>query len=256
MDSHDRKLLKVLKFLVKFNLIAIPLYVIIILEWRFVELQQMTANLVYGLLNYVGANPAINGYLISIPVKNGTWGALINWDCTGWKSMLAFFALVMATDLPMRRKAYGLLLIPLIYVINLFRIFFMFFYVRTFDLAHYNLVHTVVWSWGLILVILVLWVFWLRHDFTKFSLPKGKIRKHHMPRRKPKLEQRHIHRYVLDQKTKPKIRRSDASAHSKPMHSVAHSRPKLTVPRLTSKKRKKPSSNKKITRPVMRNRTR
>ena len=167
MNRSDKRLFNVFKFLVKFNLFAIPLYIILVLGWHFAELQQLTANITYGILNWAGASPSIDGYLISIPIKNGTWAALINWDCTGWKSILAFFALVMATDLPMRRKMYGLLLVPLIYVINIFRIFFMFFYVRTFDLAHYEIVHAIVWSWGLILVILVLWIFWLKHDFVK-----------------------------------------------------------------------------------------
>ena len=173
LDATDRKLLKVLKFFVKFNLIAIPLYIVILLDLRLVELQQLTAWMTYGILDYAGADPIINGYLISIPINHGTWAAIINWDCTGWKSMLAFFALVMATDLPLKRKMYGLVLIPVIYVINIARIFFMFFYVRTFDLANYQFVHTIVWSWGLILIILVLWVYWLRHDFTKFG-GKGK----------------------------------------------------------------------------------
>lgn len=173
LDATDKKLLKVLKFLVKFNLIAIPLYIVILLDWRLVELQQLTASMSYSILQWAGANPTINGYLLSIPINHGTWAAIINWDCTGWKSMLAFFALVMATELPMKRKLYGLVLIPVIYIVNIVRIFFMFFYVRTFDLANYQLVHAVVWSWGLILIIFVLWLFWLRHDFTKFFNDKG-----------------------------------------------------------------------------------
>ncbi len=160
--KKNQELLELVKFLVKFNLFAIPLYIILFTGWTFVQLQQLTVDLSYQILVITGAEPAVSDFLISIPIKNGNWAAFINWDCTGWKSMIAFFALIMSTPFTMRKKMYGLLLIPLIYVINLVRIFFMFLYVRTFDLANYQLVHSVVWSWGLILAILLLWVLWLR----------------------------------------------------------------------------------------------
>ncbi len=160
--KKNRELLELVKFLVKFNLFAIPLYIILFTGWTFVQLQQLTLDITYQILLLTGAEPVLNDFLISIPIKNGNWAAVINWDCTGWKSMLAFFALVMSTPFTMKKRALGLLLIPLIYAINLVRIFFMFLYVRTFDLAHYELVHSVVWSWGLILTILLLWLVWMR----------------------------------------------------------------------------------------------
>ncbi len=158
----DRKLVEVLKFLVKFNTFAIPLYIILLSGWTLVQLQQLTVDLTYRILMVTGAEPTVSNFLISIPIKNGNWAAFISWDCTGWKSMLAFFALVMSTPYSYRKKAIGLIAIPLIYVVNLLRIFFMFLYVRTFDLAYYETVHSIVWSWGLILIVLLLWFLWLR----------------------------------------------------------------------------------------------
>ena len=173
--SND-KLLRILKFIVKFNVFAIPLYIILFTRFEWVWLEKAVTDITVYFLNGLGFNPTVHDLLISIPIRGGSWAAVINWDCTGWKSMLAFFALVMATDYPARRKAMGLLLIPVIFAINLLRIVFMFFYVRAFDLAYYQAVHTIIWSWGLIITIAALWLLWLRYDLTKIFWKSGRKR--------------------------------------------------------------------------------
>jgi len=171
-SNPETKFIRVLKFFVKFNLFAIPLYVILYEGWTLPELQKAIADFTMYALTSLGLNPTLDGLIISIPVRNGDWAAVINWDCTGWKSMLAFFALVMATDYPNKRKMLGLLLLPVIFAVNLARIIFMFLWVHWFDLANYQLVHSVVWSWGLILTILALWLVWMKRDFTKPFMKK------------------------------------------------------------------------------------
>ncbi|HLD39116.1 MAG TPA: exosortase/archaeosortase family protein [archaeon] len=168
ISQRNEKLLHLLEFFVKFNLFAIPLYIILLSRFEWAWLEQFVVDIVTPMLQFLGLNPTTNGLMISIPIRDGSWAAVINWDCTGWKSMLAFFALVMATNFSLRRKLAGMVLIPVIFIVNLLRIVFMFFYVRTFDLANYQTVHAVVWSWGLIATIIVLWLLWLRFDFTKF----------------------------------------------------------------------------------------
>ncbi len=173
LPEKDRRLFRILKFVVKFNVFAIPLYIILVMGWTLPALQKLVADFVFSSLTATGYNPAIDGLLISIPINNGNWAAVISWDCVGWKSMLALFALVMATDFGAKRKLLGLVLVPIVFVINLLRILFMFFWVKTFDLAYYQTVHAVVWGWGLILTILVLWFVWMKYDFGKV-LGKGK----------------------------------------------------------------------------------
>jgi len=163
MKKGYEKQIQLLNFLIRLNIFAIPLYIILIFDLSLPGLQKMIADFTYYLLALAGMNPTINDLFISIPIKDGTWGAFINWDCTGWKSMLAFFALVMSVDRESRTKINGIsLFIPIIFIINLFRIFFMFFYVKAFDLAYFEIVHAAVWSWGLIIVVLVFWVVWMK----------------------------------------------------------------------------------------------
>src|SRR3989338_7457068 len=159
--GHEKQI-QLLNFLIRLNIFAIPLYVILIFDLSLPGLQKLIADFTYYLLALAEMNPTINDLFISIPIKDGTWGAFINWDCTGWKSMLAFFALVAAVDRKSNVKLKGLaIFIPLIFIINIIRIFFMFFYVRTFDLAYFEIVHAAVCSWGLIIVVLVFWVIWM-----------------------------------------------------------------------------------------------
>ncbi len=161
--KRNRNQARTLNFLIRLNIFAIPLYIILFLNLQVVELQEIVANITMYFLRAAGFNPSISDLLISIPIRNGFWGAVITWDCTAWKSMLAFFALVMATDHKSRSKWKGLVIfIPLIFIVNLVRIFFMFFYVRTFDLQYYDVVHGIVWSWGLIITILAFWVVWMK----------------------------------------------------------------------------------------------
>ncbi len=165
LRHSGRKEHRILRFLIKFNLFAIPLYAILILNFEWAWLQTFTADISYGLLHAIGIAAQRTGDFIIIPVANGQWGAFINWDCTGWKSFLALFALVMATDFPLRKKAKGLaVLLPAIFAINIARIVFMFYFVASFDLAYFEIVHAVIWSWGLIFAILAAWTLWMRHS--------------------------------------------------------------------------------------------
>ena len=131
---------RILNFLIRINVFAIPLYIVLFLGLYITQLQTIVANIEFYLLSSSGFSPSINGLFITIPIKGGSWGAFINWDCTAWKSMFAFFALVMATDYKLGSKLKGLaIFLPLIFIVNIARIFFMFYYVRTFDLAYYRL---------------------------------------------------------------------------------------------------------------------
>ncbi|MCX6815809.1 MAG: exosortase/archaeosortase family protein [Candidatus Aenigmarchaeota archaeon] len=157
----QEKQIKALNFLIRLLVWAIPLYIILIFDLSLPQLQYAVANIVTYLLNLAGMHPVLNDLFISIPIKDGSWGAFINWDCTAWKSMLAFLALVMAVD--KGKKVKGLILfIPLIFIVNILRIFFMFYFVKTYDLAYFEIVHTLIWSWGLIFTVLIFWIIWLK----------------------------------------------------------------------------------------------
>lgn len=165
------------RFILKLNLFAAPLYLLLLTGWQFPLLIDATYSIVFSLLAAIGLNPAAYGSVISVPVQNGSWGALINWDCTGWKSALALFALIFATDQPMKRKATGfLLLVPVLLALNIARIVFIFWYVSAFGIADFAVVHTLVWSWGLAAAVAILWLAWLKPG--NLIYPSGQVIKH------------------------------------------------------------------------------
>lgn len=156
-------LVRAARFLARLNLFSIPLYAIILTGWQQDSLTEFTADATQFLLSVMGVSFERAGLVFSVPVANGNWGAVINWDCVGWKSLLLVFALVMATDYPIRRKLSGLaMLLPLVYAANLFRIAFLIWFVASYDTTYFALVHGIFWSWGLMMFILLCWAVWMK----------------------------------------------------------------------------------------------
>lgn len=166
----NKKLLKILLFLVKFNLFAIPLYLVILSGFQFEQLMEATAGIVYSMLKLTGIEASIENIAITVPTKEGIFVASIDWDCTGWKSMFALFALIFATDFPIRRKLAGMVLLPVVYFINLIRIWFMFYFVSAFGTDYYSIIHAFIWSWGLLAAVMILWIIWMKKDISNLKI--------------------------------------------------------------------------------------
>ena len=150
-----------LMFLIRFNIFALPLYAILLSGAKFEPLMQLTTQLAFAVLRLTGIQAQLSGSIISVPVNDGTFGAYVSWDSTGWKSMLALAALIFATSFSLRKKLFGMLLLPVVYLVNILRIWFMFF-VATVNAAYFDIAHLTIWSWGLILTILALWIVWMK----------------------------------------------------------------------------------------------
>lgn len=158
----NKRLYKLLVFFIRLNIFAIPLYLILYSGYQSELLMEITTKLAYAAVSG-SMDASLQGSIITIPVENGFWGARVSWDSTGWKSALAMLALVFATDFPLRKKIYGLLLLPLVYAANILRIWLMFFAVKSYGIGYFALFHTIIWSWGLIFTILVLWAAWMKY---------------------------------------------------------------------------------------------
>ncbi|MAH42901.1 hypothetical protein CL614_04225 [archaeon] len=163
-NARDKKRQKyVLKFLMKFLILAIPLYAIMIFGLSIPALQANVAVFITWFLNLTGVPATVSGIMITLPEFAG----YIAWDCIGWKSIIAFIGLISATHIYNgkqfwgKKRYLGFALIPVIFVVNLVRIWFMFF-IASIDVDLYFLLHDIVWSWGLILLVLILWVLWFK----------------------------------------------------------------------------------------------
>jgi exosortase/archaeosortase family protein len=163
LKIRNKKLFKALKFLVLFNVFSIPLYIILLTGVSFAPLQFATAQVVNPLLNAIGINSRLDGLIISVPEPSGSFAGHISWDCTGWKSMLAFAALVLATDAKRNKKLLGLAMIPLVYAFNIFRVTSVFALVSVFGAQYFPTIHAIMFSFAMVAFILLLWVAWLKY---------------------------------------------------------------------------------------------
>jgi len=183
----NTKLIKILKFSVVFNIFIIPLYFLTRNNIYFLQL--FTARVVTMFLNITGIRAGLSGLMITVPIKTGMFGGTIDWDCTGWKSILVFIALVVATPTDWKKKLNAWIFIPLLYLANIMRVWFVFFFVSSFGVEKFEIIHKTLWSWGLIAVLLVCWIYWYKGSkwFGHYFKEREKFKAKRMKTKKRKL---------------------------------------------------------------------
>ncbi|MFA5406043.1 MAG: exosortase/archaeosortase family protein [Candidatus Nanoarchaeia archaeon] len=163
LSSRQKKLWTILKFLVIFNLMAVPLQLIIYFDINFYPLAFIERAQVSFFLNLFG----VQHTLYDVPYQLGQLPAIdinhqilaIGEACTAIRSLIAFTALVLASPKSWKSKKKGLLLLPIVYLANIIRIITLAFVSLT-NPSLFELVHVVLWREGLVLLIISLWVYW------------------------------------------------------------------------------------------------
>lgn len=161
---EKRNLIETLKFLVKLNLLSIPVYLITFFDVRFNFLQNFTAFLVFKFLKMVGYS--VNWFNNLVLLRKGTYmfDILIDMDCTAWKSYMFLIALSVATPKKNIKKRLGFLIfsLPTLFFLNILRVFSAVVVLYHFSFSEFQIFHTVLWREGLITAVLLLWYLWLK----------------------------------------------------------------------------------------------
>jgi exosortase/archaeosortase family protein len=179
MKKKKEKTLKTVAwFLIKLNLLAIPLWVLVYLNFSLPFFQVFLTDILYGPLKFFGVDVVKNNFLLSFSVNNIIKTIEIDMACTGWKSMYFLFALVLATPIQNNKKklkflAFGL---PFIFLINFFRVLSTILIVHGFGLQYLDVVHTILWREGLIFAVLLTWFLWLRKEKYNIGGKQGIFR--------------------------------------------------------------------------------
>jgi len=103
MDKRTQKkkiIIEILLFLLKFNLILIPFYLVIYLDLDFYPAQRLFANLVGNFLELLGISVEVSGIFIyarDLAID-------ISRDCIGWKGAYSLTALVLASPGKFKKK--------------------------------------------------------------------------------------------------------------------------------------------------------
>lgn len=176
VKERRKKLLAILFFLLKLNILAIPLYILLYLNFTFVPLQDFLTYVTAGSLKLLGYSIDLktdircNSPVISVSNQL----ICISWDSTGWKSLYLLAALVIATPLSnLKGKAKFLSIsLPILFLINFLRILTTILFSLSFGFEYFEIVHTFFWRECLIFAVIVIWYLWLR---GKYNTGKKKI---------------------------------------------------------------------------------
>jgi len=161
-ERQAEKIEIIIDFLIKFNLLAIPLYILMAQEVNLGALQEATAWISFAFLRTMGYTVLLNGNIIQFEGANLTSNIIIENDCTGWKSIYAFISLMLAS--PVKKKDTESLLkgVFFIYSMNIVRI------ISTISLSNYlgleylDTIHSFLWRFSMISIVLVTWLTWMR----------------------------------------------------------------------------------------------
>lgn len=159
---NDKTLKEIIVFIIKLNIFLIPLYLLSNLKINIYPLQNFIASSVLSLLKIMGISATMKDLVIIVHSQNYGFAGFIDFDCTGWKSILAFTALIFATPNSGRKKLIGLSFLPLVFFINILRIAIVFFIVATYDAEYFFIIHSIGWSFGMIFIVLALWILWMK----------------------------------------------------------------------------------------------
>ena len=119
-----KKLITLAIFLVKLNLLAVPLYAIIYYNISFEPLQNIIASISFYLLKIFGYGFALDGHTLYTFSGDNFIQVNISWDSAGWKSLYILSALVVATPAAAWKRKIGFLVwaLPAMFAINIARI--------------------------------------------------------------------------------------------------------------------------------------
>lgn len=176
LTPKQKKMAFLLEFLLRFLVAAVPIYVIMYFNIDLYRLEVIEASQIKYIVDLFGVQT--QEYLMTIgnrlvPVIRVTEilkDVAIDEACTGYRTIFAFVGLIFAYPrIKMKKRAYGLLIgIPIIYAVNIIRVVTTIMSAVWFGAEYMDVVHTVLWREGLILIIFFLWVFWLK----KIAQPK------------------------------------------------------------------------------------
>lgn len=156
-------------FLIKFGAASLPLYLIYYSNWNFRFLENSEAFLANLLLKAFQFETGLvkvispdTGFKIpAIRIGKAIIG--IDRPCTGYRSYFAFLGLVFATpNINRKRKIKGVIIGAFaIYLINILRIFIT-GVIGFYSPQSLDWVDGLLWGWGLIFVVLGLWLAWYK----------------------------------------------------------------------------------------------
>ncbi len=182
LDPGQKKLWNIFIFLLRFLVLAIPLHVLLWLNFDAHMLQVVTVNSVSFLLSLFNVTHRVIDVFLIVDPGSVPWTIEIIKDCVGWKSFMAVCALIFAVrKVSAKKRIKGILIAaPIIFAGNIFRIFTSIYLSVTFGYKWFDFIHNILWQWGLIALVILIWWVWLEKiaDIGTKTRTKKKTRTH------------------------------------------------------------------------------
>lgn len=159
----------IVDFLIKFNLLALPMYIVMLSGTKFYPLQLMLTNVVHAIVTSLGYEVVKDGITLTLVSMPAVVNVIIGMDCTAWKSMYALVALMIASPVPNdRNKLKHILLgVAAVFVINIVRLVTTVLAGYRFGMRYLDIVHTLLWQEGMIFAVVLIWMLWLKREKEK-----------------------------------------------------------------------------------------
>jgi len=151
-------LYRVVVFLLRFLLLAVPAYLLFKAGIDFTRAQELVASQTAWLLNQFGIHAATNSYLI---MTKGVYFEIVE-ACTAWRDAIGLIALVVAVPgVAFSKRLWSILGLPVIYIVNILRL------ATTIAIGNYYpsllvLAHDVLWKFFSAIFIVIIWAAWLK----------------------------------------------------------------------------------------------
>lgn len=135
-------------FLIKLNLLAIPLYATTYLDYSVPQLQHAWAAMLSQSLQSFGYETALDGSMIAVKDGSTIRQVEFSWDSTGWKSLYAMFALTFASGVGTLRQKIRFLAFALLLVmfVNFLRVDTTLLIALNLGFGLFDFVHVFLWG--------------------------------------------------------------------------------------------------------------
>jgi len=158
LSEKDKKILDANIFLGKMLLVGFFFHAILWAYPNTVAIQESFTRLLTDTMNFFGYNFTQHG----VYMMDGGSGYEITQDCLGWKSMMAFTALMISSGKVKKNLKYLFGGLGLIVLANYVRV------VTTVHLAEigvfsFEIIHGFLWRWSLTAVVLIIWIVWFEY---------------------------------------------------------------------------------------------
>ncbi|MBI4167466.1 MAG: exosortase/archaeosortase family protein [Candidatus Aenigmarchaeota archaeon] len=173
LDERQRKLWVVAVFLARVAALSLPLYFILWINPSFDSLQYAVRDNALSVAKVAGVNADVDGFDLKLDTVDGPVTINIAADCTGWKSAVAYLALVLAVPkISNKKRLLALVGIPILYAVNVVRIAFLLWVAVNMGFGYFRVFHEYLWKLGLSLAVLVVWYAWLTKMAGKIKTEK------------------------------------------------------------------------------------